>query len=62
MDCNLLNDDKFGAASFDAFQSLIGILMDCNVLGLTVKPKRRKQLVSIPNRDFDGLQSREPES
>ncbi len=35
------------------FQSLIGILMNCN---LAVESRLSALLVSIPNRDFDELQ------
>ncbi len=40
-----------------AFQSLIGILMNCNTgrIGMPQKPVNEKS-VSIPNRDFDELQ------
>ncbi len=42
------------------FQSLIGILMNCNKEG--GRSKKGKQNVSIPNRDFDELQSLASES
>ncbi len=35
------------------FQSLIGILVNCNPM---VKPLKQKESVSIPNRDFGELQ------
>ncbi len=52
MNCNLIAG--FQAGSDGVFQSLIGILMNCN--GGATCPLGQSCFVSIPNRDFDELQ------
>ena len=56
MNCN--HKARTGYSIDGMFQSLIGILMNCNASLISGYRKHDGCIVSIPNRDFDELQLR----